>query len=165
MKQDEFTRISDELSNGQIVERCRGVLTELLMSAQPGTSPKQETTGDDELFALAERYAVEPRLPRGNSRPRDDTSKVIAVDHQACILCDRCIRACNDLQNNEVIGRTGKGSNTRIAFDLDAPMGESTCASCGVCASVCPTGALVAKAIIVHLRPPAVIDSVDSACT
>ena len=67
---------------------------------------------------------------------------MIFVDHQACILCDRCIRGCDDLQVNEVMGRTGKGYQTRIAFDLDAPMGESTCVSCGECEKVCPTGAL-----------------------
>ncbi len=92
------------------VERCRSVLTELLMSEQPEVSPKEQTTGDDELFALAREQHVEPQLPRGNSRPRDDTSKVIAVDHQACILCDRCIRACNDVQHNDVIGRTGRAT-------------------------------------------------------
>ena len=72
---------------------------------------------------------------------------MIAVDHQACILCDRCIRACNELQNNEVIGRTGKGYGARIAFDLDQPMGDSSCVACGECAAVCPTGALVDKPV------------------
>ncbi len=146
------------------VERCRSVLTELLMSDQPETSPKQETTGDDELFALAERYAVEPRLPRGNSRPRDDTSKVIAVDHQACILCDRCIRACDDVQNNDVIGRTGKGYTARISFDLDNGMGDSSCVSCGECVAACPTGALINKPISAPIRPRGELESVDSVC-
>ena len=50
-------------------------------------------------------------------RPRDDSSLVIAVDHNACILCDRCIRGCDEIQNNDVIGRTGKGYAARIAFD------------------------------------------------
>ena len=81
-------------------------------------------------------------IPAGGGRPVDDSSKVISVDHQACILCDRCIRACDDIQVNEVIGRTGKGYASRIAFDLDVPMGESTCVACGECEKVCPTGAL-----------------------
>ena len=78
----------------------------------------------------------------GPGRPSDESSPVILVDHQACILCDRCIRACDDIQSNEVIGRTGKGLTTRIAFDLDSPMGTSTCVSCGECAAACPTDAL-----------------------
>ena len=77
----------------------------------------------------------------------DDSSPVIAVDHASCILCDRCIRACDDLQNNHVIGRTGKGHSARIAFDLDRPMGESSCVCCGECAAACPTDALTHKPI------------------
>src|SRR6201982_327025 len=56
----------------------------------------------------------------------DLSSPVIAVDHDACILCDRCVRACDDIQGNDVIGRSGKGFDTRIAFDLSDPMGASS---------------------------------------
>ena len=152
----------------QEVEAHRGMLTELLMSDQRPAQeddPRESALGDNDLFALARRYdAWGRRLPRGGERPADESSPVIAVDHQACILCDRCIRACDDLQNNEVIGRTGKGASARIAFDLDNPMGESTCVSCGECAAVCPTGALVDKAIGAPLRPRAELEQVDSVC-
>ena len=90
---------------------------------------------------------------RHSHRPKDLSSPVIAVDHQACILCDRCIRACDDIQCNEVIGRTGKGYATRIGFDLDNPMGESTCVSCGECVAACPTGALTNKPLTLPLVP------------
>jgi formate dehydrogenase major subunit len=92
------------------------------------------------------------------------SSKVIAVDHAACILCDRCLRACDDIQSNEVIGRTGKGHATRIGFDLDQPMGASTCVSCGECAAACPTGALVHKPITLPLAPREQMKRVDSVC-
>jgi formate dehydrogenase major subunit len=141
------------------------MLTELLMSEQPDSCAKQTTTGDNELLALAEHYGVDgSRLPRGKGRARDDSSKVIAVDHQACILCDRCIRACDDLQNNDVIGRSGKGYHATIAFDLDDPMGESTCVSCGECMAVCPTGALTNKPLSLPLVPRAQLQQVDSVC-
>ncbi|MCC6558970.1 MAG: formate dehydrogenase subunit alpha [Polyangiaceae bacterium] len=147
------------------VERQRRVLVDLLMSEQPEVCPKESTTGDSALHALARRYDAFGRdLPRGGGRPQDTSSKVIAVDHQACILCDRGARGCDEIQNNDVIGRTGKGYRARIAFDLDAPMGESTCVSCGECMAVCPTGALVNKPVSAPIAPRARLKQVDSVC-
>ncbi|MDH3687020.1 MAG: molybdopterin-dependent oxidoreductase, partial [Myxococcales bacterium] len=150
------------------IDRHRRVLTELLMADQPAPEhDAREALGDNALRGLAERYGADgsslPGSPDQTARA-DSSSHVISVDHQACILCDRCIRACDDLQGNEVIGRTGKGYGAGIAFDLDTPMGESTCVSCGECAAVCPTGALVDKAIDVDLRPRAELTPVDSVC-
>lgn len=148
-----------------LIERSRTMLTELLMSDQPDEDPKETTTGGNELHALARQYdAWGKRFGRQNGRPVDDSSPVIAVNHQACIMCDRCIRGCDDIQNNEVMGRTGKGYHARIAFDLDNPMGDSTCVSCGECAAVCPTGALVNKPVTTELRPPSELEQVDSVC-
>jgi Fe-S-cluster-containing dehydrogenase component/CRP-like cAMP-binding protein len=85
-----------------------------------------------------QRFA--PRQPW--SLPADDTSPLIHVDPNACILCDRCSRACNDVKQNYVIGRTGKGYATRIGFDLNDAMGSSSCVECGECMLSCPTTAL-----------------------
>jgi formate dehydrogenase major subunit len=147
------------------VERQRRMLTELLMADQPEVCPKESTTGDSMLHALARRYDVTgSSLPRGEGRPIDPSSKVIAVNHQACILCDRCIRGCDEIQNNDVIGRTGKGYGARIAFDLDDPMGKSSCVSCGECMAVCPTGALINKPITAPIAPRKSLKQVDSVC-
>jgi formate dehydrogenase major subunit len=147
------------------VTKTRRVLGELLLSEQPTQSEKERTTGDDRLLALARDQGIaQVRLPRGDGRPLDESSPVIRVDHQACILCDRCIRACDDLQHNRVIGRTGKGWTTRIGFDLDHPMAESSCVSCGECVAECPTGALTNLPLTVPLRPREALESVDSVC-
>jgi len=165
------------------VEKQRRMLVGLLMSDQPEVCPKESTTGDSALHALARRYeafgggvgaqpgeagrsphAMARDLPRGGGKPEDLSSKVIAVNHQACILCDRCVRGCDELQNNDVIGRTGKGYAARIAFDLDAPMGASTCVSCGECMAVCPTGALVNKPVSAPIAPRRHLEQVESVC-
>ncbi|HZT79390.1 MAG TPA: molybdopterin-dependent oxidoreductase, partial [Gemmataceae bacterium] len=162
------------------VEKQRRVLTALLLSDHPTPCARERTTGDCELEALGRRYGLLGEASRGRQPPEnlstlrgltpparravDDSSKVIAVDHQACILCDRCIRACNDIQSNEVIGRAGKGRATAIAFDLDAPMGSSTCVSCGECAASCPTGALTHRAITLPLVPRDQTKAVESIC-
>ena len=65
-----------------------------------------------------------PSCRAARGRGTDSSNPVIAVDHDACILCDRCVRACDDIQGNDVIGRSGKGYSTRIAFDLERPDGR-----------------------------------------
>jgi formate dehydrogenase major subunit len=151
------------------VERSRAVLTRLLLSDQPARErdPKQTTIGDNELLTLADRYMVsqDDGLPCGSGRGADLSSPVIAVDHDACILCDRCVRACDDIQGNDVIGRSGKGFGTHIAFDLSDPMGASSCVSCGECVAACPTGALTNKPIRnIPIRPRTELDAVDTVC-
>ena len=151
------------------LERSRAVLSELLLADQPERSadPKQTTTGDNELLALADRFGVarEDGLPLGGGRGTDLSNPVIAVDHDSCILCDRCVRACDDIQGNDVIGRSGKGYATRIAFDLNDPMGESSCVTCGECVAACPTGALTNKPIRdVPIRPRSELDPVQTVC-
>ncbi len=150
------------------VQRSREVLTEMLMADQPAPEQdrKHTTTRDNLLFDLAAGFDVgQDTLPRGSGRGTDLSNPVIAVDHDACILCDRCVRACDDVQGNDVIGRSGKGYATRIAFDLNDPMGSSSCVTCGECVQACPTGALTNKAIGgIPIRPREELDQVDSVC-
>src|SRR5207237_1870517 len=96
---------------------------------------------------LAHDYSVpQSRYPvREVNRGQDDSSLTILVDHAACILCDRCVRACSDLRHNFVIARQGKGYDAGISFDMDDPMGSSSCVSCGECMVSCLTGALANK--------------------
>ncbi|MBI4517030.1 MAG: formate dehydrogenase subunit alpha [Deltaproteobacteria bacterium] len=153
---------------------ARRTLFELLLADHPVPCAR-ERDGGCELEALARQHGVlSSRFARRDWQNwpdwRDHSSPVIAVDRRACILCDRCIRACNETQSNDVIGRAGKGFATHIAFDLGQPMGESSCVSCGECAAVCPTGALVDKPLSqLDMTAPAggdlrVVDSVCPYC-
>jgi CRP-like cAMP-binding protein/Fe-S-cluster-containing hydrogenase component 2 len=136
-------------TNRQVLASVQ-MLTELLLADHPTPCEKHRLHRDCELEVLAQTLGVKgARLRKAPARrPHDDSSLVIAVDHNACILCDRCIRGCNDIRDNQVIGRMGKGYQARIAFDLNTPMGDSSCVACGECMVSCPTGALINRGFV-----------------
>ncbi len=124
----------------------------------------QDGVSHDETLSLLKLLRTDSKEPVA-AKALDQSSPVIMVNHAACIMCDRCIRACDAIQSNDVIGRTGKGYSTRISFDLDLPMGESTCVSCGECAASCPTDALqhkINQKSLSEITLP--ISAVDSVC-
>ena len=136
------------------IATVRRTLIELLMADHDAPCARQKESGDCELELRAQelgarrgRYDAGPqkRPPIAGWRPADDSHPNIAVDHAACIVCDRCVRACTEVAHNFVIGRAGKGNATVITFDAGRPMGESSCVSCGECLVSCPTGALMNK--------------------
>ena len=73
----------------------------------------------------------------------DDSHVAMRVNLDACIHCNLCVRACREVQVNDVIGMAGRGHEAQIVFDMDDPMGASTCVACGECVQACPTGALM----------------------
>src|SRR5258708_3831063 len=137
------------VTNSEKVLTARKTLLELMMSDHPSPCARQQNSGDCELETLAKSAgASQSRFAKRTvARGKDDSSLAIAVDHDACILCDRCIRGCDEIKHNFVLGRTGKGYSAGIAFDLNSPMGDSTCISCGECMVSCPTGALTNKSV------------------
>ncbi|MGA2234586.1 MAG: cyclic nucleotide-binding domain-containing protein [Terriglobales bacterium] len=146
-------------TNTEAVLGVRRTLAELLMSDHPSPCARQQRSGDCELERIAAQAGIgQPRFPsRTTPRGRDNSSLAIEVDHEACILCDRCIRGCDDIRNNWVLARRGKGYQAGIAFDNNLPMGESSCVSCGECMVSCPTGALTNRAVVKsHLEGGAV---------
>ena len=90
----------------------------------------------------ARRGQAALRAARGQVRA-DLSHPAIAVNLDACIQCTRCLRACRDEQVNDVIGLAFRGEHAKIVFDMDDPMGVSTCVACGECVQACPTGALM----------------------
>ncbi|MBP3957478.1 cyclic nucleotide-binding domain-containing protein [Gemmata sp. G18] len=106
-----------------------------------------------------ERSDLRPAWEEWNALIDDNypySSRTVVVDHDRCILCDRCVRACSEVKPFKVIGHTGKGYGTRISFDLDSIMRDSTCVQCGECMNSCPTGALSLRR---RVRPRAWEDS------
>jgi formate dehydrogenase major subunit len=95
-------------------------------------------------------------------QPRADVSHpAMAVNLDACIQCKRCVRACREEQVNDVIGYALRGARSEIVFDLNDPMGDSTCVACGECVQACPTGALMPKT---QIGSQVVDKKVDSVC-
>jgi formate dehydrogenase major subunit len=116
------------------------MVLELLMSDMA----EEQHTKVNKVANWAKKMGVgKPRFAK-REQPRADISHpAIAVNLDACIQCTRCVRACREVQVNDVIGYAGRGSDSKIVFDFDDAMGESTCVACGECVQACPTGALM----------------------
>ena len=116
------------------------MVLELLLS----DVPEQAYTLNSELDHWAKKLSVgKPRFAARHQPAQDLSHPAIAVHLDACIQCGRCVRACRETQVNDVIGYAFRGSESKIVFDLDDLMGNSTCVACGECVQACPTGALM----------------------
>src|SRR6202162_1177626 len=106
--------------------------------------PERAYKPNSELSFWADRMQVpKPRFEARVSPAADLSHPAIAVNLDACIQCTRCVRACREVQVNDVIGYAFRGGRSEIVFDLGDPMGASTCVACGECVQACPTGALM----------------------
>ena len=132
------------------LKSVRRTLLELLIADHPSPCARQKLSADCELERLASQAGIKTSSFAHRTAPRghDDSSLTISVDHEACILCDRCIRGCNEIRHNFVLARRGKGYQAGISFDDNLPMATSSCVSCGECMVCCPTGALTNKKVI-----------------
>src|SRR4029078_8984782 len=88
------------------------------------------------------------RFPEDIGYAPDRSHTAMAVNLDACIQCNLCVRACREVQVNDVIGMAGGGHLEKIVFDFDDPMGQSTCVACGECVQACPTGALMPSSLV-----------------
>jgi len=122
-------------------------------------------TKDSELSLWMNLLQVgESRFPSKIQEKHDLSHPAIAVNLDACIQCTRCVRACREEQVNDVIGFAKRGNESEIVFDLDDPMGESTCVACGECVQACPTGALMPSKNVGLNLPDKKVDSVCPYC-
>ena len=129
---------------------ARKMVAELLVTDQPAIEVAHDP--DSEFWKTAKRQKVEAgRFPKRETAvvPAPDRSHpAMAVNLDACIQCNLCVRACREVQVNDVIGMAGRGHGEKIVFDFDDPMGNSTCVACGECVQACPTGALMPATLV-----------------
>jgi len=120
---------------------------EFLIAEHPNDCMTCGSYGECELQQLAYKFGIEkPLFEKSNPKHEiDRSSPVIIIDRNKCILCGRCIRACNEVQVNNIIDFSNRGSDTKVVVGFDSPLAESLCYSCGECVSVCPVGALTEK--------------------
>ncbi|MEL6838623.1 MAG: formate dehydrogenase subunit alpha [Pseudomonadota bacterium] len=141
-----------EPSEGMVVttdqpreRQARKMVMELLVADQPA----QEVAHDksSHLWDMAHAQNVcESRFPSKDADHiplLDDSHVAMSVNLDACIQCGLCVRACREVQVNDVIGMAGRGAGAYPVFDMDDPMGASSCVACGECVQACPTGALL----------------------
>src|SRR5579863_10712046 len=120
----------------------RSMVFELLVGDQP---PREQAHDPNARFwRWADAIGVHTSRFPARPRPTADFSHpAMAVQLDACIHCNLCVRACREVQVNDVIGMAARGHHEKIVFDFDDPMGNSTCVACGECVQACPTGALM----------------------
>src|SRR3954468_19720055 len=126
---------------------ARRMVAELLLTDQPAIKVAHDP--DSELWKIVNRQKIDAgRFPRRAAPAPDRSHPAMAVNLDACIHCNLCVRACREVQVNDVIGMAGRGHTKKIVFNFDDPMGASTCVACGECVQACPTGALMPATLV-----------------
>jgi formate dehydrogenase major subunit len=139
-------RIEIQTESPKVIQARKFVL-ELLFSERNHFCMACEMSGGCELQALGYRYGLDHWVyPTYTQRFAVDASPPYhLMDHNRCVLCRRCVRACAELVGNHTLDLRQRGAHSMLCADMDVPLGNSSCVSCGTCVNVCPTGALVDK--------------------
>ncbi|MDK3071679.1 formate dehydrogenase subunit alpha [Sedimentitalea sp. JM2-8] len=131
-------------------ETARKMVVEMLLADQPERDRAHDRSSH--FWDMADLQGVRSsRFPPIEAKrvPLLDASHVaMSVNLDSCIHCNLCVRACREVQVNDVIGMSGRGHDAKITFDFDDPMGASTCVACGECVQACPTGALMPATVL-----------------
>jgi formate dehydrogenase major subunit len=137
------------------LEKYRRLVLELLFTERNHLCAYCVASGDCELQNLAYKYQLDNvRYPYSwPPLPVDSVNNYLVIDHNRCILCGRCIRACDEIAGVHTLDFGNRGWKDQIVADLNNPLGKSSCISCGACFQVCPTGAIFSKGSAYKGRP------------
>jgi len=146
-------------------KKARKTVFEMLLADQPGR--KQAHDPDSRFWQWVDKIDLETsRFPARDKVEADNSHVAMSVQLDACIHCNLCVRACREVQVNDVIGMAKRGIRSEIVFDMGDPMGDSTCVACGECVQACPTGALMPSSVLDKqgVRTEYADKTVDSLC-
>jgi formate dehydrogenase major subunit len=146
-------------------DTARKMVMELLLADQPAKESSHDPKS--ELWHWAEQMGqLDSRFPARETPDADNSHPAMAVNLDACINCNLCVRACRESQVNDVIGMAYRGHGSKVVFDFDDPMAASTCVGCGECVQACPTGALMPASLLdaVGVRQGYADKQVESVC-
>ena len=134
-------------TNTEKLEEYRRQMLELLFTERNHHCFFCAASGDCELQKLAYRYQMDhTRYPYTfPTLPTDTLNDFLVIDHNRCILCGRCVRICAEVVGSHTLDFGSRGWRTLVTSDLNQPLGESSCISCGACSQACPTGAIFSK--------------------
>ena len=128
-------------------EKARALVLELLLADQPERAQSHDP--DSAFYRQVDEMGLDgSRFPAAERWAADASHPAMRVNLDACIQCGLCVRACREVQVNDVIGMAFRNAEAKIVFDFDDPMGQSTCVACGECVQACPTGALMPSAYL-----------------
>ena len=148
------------------VAAARKLVVDLLFSERNHYCPYCEMSGSCELQNLGYRFGLNHWVYPTylHPFPVDASHKYLLMEHNRCVLCGRCIRACGELVGNHTLGLRQRGAKSMIHADMGFPWGESSCISCGTCAQICPTGTLTDKRSA-YMGKNAQMQYTESACS
>jgi NADP-reducing hydrogenase subunit HndD len=128
---------------------------QLRVAQNEGSTDLCPVWGDCKLQELAFRYQVKPGrfAPQSGAYPTELANPLIVRDFSRCIMCGRCVQACNEVQVNLAISHGYRGERSKIVASGDRPLADSDCVFCGECIQACPVGALVEKKSRYQWRP------------
>ncbi len=150
-------------SGSKRAKKSRKLVFELLLADQPDRQNAHDPKS--RLWQWADRVGVpKSRFPSHAPVVADPSHPAMAVNLDSCIHCNLCVRACREIQVNDVIGMAHRGAHSKIVFDFDDPMGNSSCVACGECVQACPTGALMPTDGVGKIAPDKQVDSVCPYC-
>jgi len=126
---------------------ARKTVFELLYADQPNREKHPDPVSN--FWQWTDKLNIkEDKFPKIKEVPIDNSHPAMHVNLDACINCNLCVRACREVQVNDVIGMSYRGHGSKITFDFDDEMAESSCVACGECVQACPTGALIEKTLV-----------------